>query len=1217
MIKQSIITGLIAGLLLSLGLIYPTFALVVWPGHLDWFGTSGPNPVQLFGVDRPNPAQPFGVEGPNPAQPPGVSEPNPPQAPGTDGPNPKQTIGLIASTVISTLAVLLIGILPALRVRATRWRDGSKAGLLSGLVAGTVVFVIIASPANAWRASVPLFDFRSAAGLPPDPVLTAYMSQVLVAAFVRLLPLCLIAGAMAGWIEGGLVGLIRRNIGPRKPLALLDVIGQRAARRRWFASNDDAARGALWAGLLCGGLLALTTFSGFFSDLSNTSPHISSIVRDVVANLPGSREVLNNELYATLSPFSIIAVLGFGALAILFIKNPPSRFGSRFAAATMAGGIVGGVLFIGLLRTINVAIGLVRFPAYNALTIEEITSAKLWIDSPAITAAALFLAPLAIGFALIVAMSIVGMAQGLIYGWLLPIVFRRPIDCARPIERRLRREPDQVLPQVYAVYDRYWNAPDILPHIALALRRRRPDVARVIAAYHLSSTQADRIDEALMVMNDTLHAHSEWRWHTEIGSLYRILNEGLRARTLAQVIDIEPISIEQTSNLPPILSHTGEAISKVLAELKKLERVDDLNSKTIFLNNALESIRAGQRIAEAMRNRWLLVGRDGEQAIANLWRSDPNVQLVAERFKSIKDPHDVVPALRTLGKVDWRNKVKSTIELGQQMEDSERRMHRHFATSAIYPEEPALQQMLDNWQTLVMDAVKDLQGRAALTSELKTKRVSYATKLPITLTVRNDGLNVAEHVHVIVNDGEGYRVIDGGQQQLDLLTSENARDVEVTIEPLTHDRVRLVWQLVYDDAVNEQRQVDFADAIEFIETAAPAAAFVRIFPIPYVTGMPLKTNDLFVGREDVFAYIREHLLGAFQNNVIVLHGQRRTGKTSILYRLKDVLAETHICVLVDMQGKAARGTLDFLYSLADDIVYTLENNGITASLPPRSDFAESPEFVFRSRFLRGVYDVLPMEEPHRADAVEGAKTNGKKKHLLLMFDEFEELQKRVEDGKLEAEVFPFLRNLMQHEDLLDFVFAGTHKLEELGAEYWSILFNIASYNKITFLTRDDARRLITEPVAPNLEYDPLAIERIYGVTGGHPYFVQVVCHELVSYHNETQRVYLTANDVEEVLDRIVERGEAHFKFIWAESSPIEHSVLLALADILETDETSTIDQVQDLLDKRAIDLNGSALPKVLDNLEMGDILTRSSPRSSLYRFKIDLIRRWIYATRPV
>ena len=152
----------------------------------------------------------------------------------------------------------------------------------------------------------------------------------------------------------------------------------------------------------------------------------------------------------------------------------------------------------------------------------------------------------------------------------------------------------------------------------------------------------------------------------------------------------------------------------------------------------------------------------------------------------------------------------------------------------------------------------------------------------------------------------------------------------------------------------------------------------------------------------------------------------------------------------------------------------------------------------------------------------------------------------------------------------------------------------------------------------NLEYDPLAIERIIGVTGGHPYFTQVVCHELVSYHNETQRSYLTANDVTEVLDRIVERGEAHFKFIWAESSSNERLVLLTLADLLETAESASADDVDVQLDKRACCLDDDAkVPDVLDHLEMSDILMRSNSRSNLYRFKIDLIRRWIYATRPV
>jgi hypothetical protein len=52
------------------------------------------------------------------------------------------------------------------------------------------------------------------------------------------------------------------------------------------------------------------------------------------------------------------------------------------------------------------------------------------------------------------------------------------------------------------------------------------------------------------------------------------------------------------------------------------------------------------------------------------------------------------------------------------------------------------------------------------------------------------------------------------------------------------------------------------------------------------------------------------------------------------------------------------------------------------------------------------------------------------------------------------------------------------------------------------------------------------------VTGGIRISPRWCATKQISYHNETQRSYLTANDVTEVLDRIVERGEAHFKFIW-------------------------------------------------------------------------------------
>jgi hypothetical protein len=659
--------------------------------------------------------------------------------------------------------------------------------------------------------------------------------------------------------------------------------------------------------------------------------------------------------------------------------------------------------------------------------------------------------------------------------------------------------------------------------------------------------------------------------------------------------------------------------------------VDDLSSKTIFLNNTLEAIRTARRHAQAMSQGWISSRTTGDtgEPFRQVWEDDPNIQEMNRRFEAIKDMEDFKVAMRSVMQVQWGRNMRETFRLIGELRRDVR--DRHTWVHTAYPESRVLDRMLDQWEGVVLNAIKDLQGRAALVSELKTKQLNYMPTLPVTLSIRNDGFNIAESVRLSVTDGEGYRVTAGAEQTIDILTAKSARDVEVTIQPQTRDRVRLNWRILYYDAVDKDRTVEFADVIEFIGAEQAARPFVRIFPIPYVTGMPLKTDHLFVGRQDVFAYIKEHLFGAYQNNVIVLHGQRRTGKTSILYRLKKVMSDTHIAVLVDMQGKAARGTVDFFYSLADDIVYTLEDQGITVDLPPRADFADSPEFFFRSRFLRSVYEVLPPvmlearvpagdsnrepEMPDREDAV--GEQLAVKKHLLLMFDEFEELQKRVEDGKLDAEVFPFLRNLMQHEESLDFIFAGTHKLEELGAEYWSILFNIASYKKITFLSHDDAQRLIVEPVKPHLEYDPLAIERIIGVTGGHPYFTQVVCHELVSYHNETQRSYLTANDVTQVLDRIVERGEAHFKFIWAESAANERAVLLALSDVLETAETASADDVRGQLDKCANCPTDINVPQVLERLEMGDILTRSGPRSNLYRFKIDLIRRWIYATRPV
>jgi hypothetical protein len=222
----------------------------------------------------------------------------------------------------------------------------------------------------------------------------------------------------------------------------------------------------------------------------------------------------------------------------------------------------------------------------------------------------------------------------------------------------------------------------------------------------------------------------------------------------------------------------------------------------------------------------------------------------------------------------------------------------------------------------------------------------------------------------------------------------------------------------------------------------------------------------------------------------------------------------------------------------------------------------------------------------------------------------------VEDGRLQAEIFQFLRNLMQHEEKLDFIFSGTHKLEELGAEYWSMLFNIAVYKPITFLSSAEVRRLMVEPVADSyLEYDSLAVERIIHVTAGHPYFTQLVLHEAIVYHNEQERSYLTVTDINRVLERIVERGEAHFKYIWSESSSAEQEVLRAMAEMLVGQEAVNVEDMRSYLGERGY-ISDDGWAAALRSLEGRDILSRGSAKSSLYRFKVDLIRLWVDHTRP-
>ena len=359
---------------------------------------------------------------------------------------------------------------------------------------------------------------------------------------------------------------------------------------------------------------------------------------------------------------------------------------------------------------------------------------------------------------------------------------------------------------------------------------------------------------------------------------------------------------------------------------------------------------------------------------------------------------------------------------------------------------------------------------------------------------------------------------------------------------------------------------------------------------PYIAGAPVTEARMFFGREDVFQWIENSIAGQYADHILVIHGQRRVGKTSVLKQLGNRLPKRYIPVFFDLQGRT-HTTLDrFLWWLAREIVRVLkQERGIEVPLPEKDAFAADIEY-FEHRFLPDLKPAL------------GNDT------LLLTFDEFDNLEESEVKEELARPLTDYLRRLMGNGGL-NFIFSigsSGRKLENMQAAYTEF-FKTALYKKISFLNEDQTRNLITRPIENIIEYDKRAVTRIYQLAGGHPYFTQLTCHELFAKCQQSEERIIKEADVEAILDDVVERGTVNLKFVWDEATDIEKWSLSALASLEKSDNRA----IGDYIRKNRVRFSDTDLASGLLHLREKDILTAEN------RFVIHLLRLWLRKNRPI
>ncbi|GAB4425148.1 MAG: hypothetical protein Kow00106_21820 [Anaerolineae bacterium] len=295
----------------------------------------------------------------------------------------------------------------------------------------------------------------------------------------------------------------------------------------------------------------------------------------------------------------------------------------------------------------------------------------------------------------------------------------------------------------------------------------------------------------------------------------------------------------------------------------------------------------------------------------------------------------------------------------------------------------------------------------------------------------------------------------------------------------------------------------------------------------------------FVGREDVFSFFRQHLVGAPLTHGLVLIGRRGLGKTALLYHLQGQIDERYRLCLIPLAELDLSGEERLLAALTEAIYATLEAAGASTyrvpTWPETSPDGAPPDLRawFRDEFLDVVMAALRL------------------RHLLLAFDDAHLLFDALERGTWPQDFFAYWADLLGTYERLALVFALDAAYEDriLTLE---LLNNPTLHLRLAELPREDAERLIREPVEGVLQLDPQVVDGILALADGHPFLLHSVCRLLFRRSEERHHAGpVTLHDLAAIHDAALDQADEILRPLWQHLSQNEQFTLMALVSLDE------------------------------------------------------------------
>jgi hypothetical protein len=293
----------------------------------------------------------------------------------------------------------------------------------------------------------------------------------------------------------------------------------------------------------------------------------------------------------------------------------------------------------------------------------------------------------------------------------------------------------------------------------------------------------------------------------------------------------------------------------------------------------------------------------------------------------------------------------------------------------------------------------------------------------------------------------------------------------------------------------------------------------RCITNPYDPGPPVTREDMLKGREELVSRLVRGVSDREASPFFRVIGPRRVGKSSIVEAVARRLRKDPELLVPDRIDLAAMGTLTHIESVLRGWSMALCEEGRDRGMEI-ADWKWDRVVPIPQAFLTWITrTVRPLAHP------------------VILLDEFQSIAEKLVGETLKD--FMDFWKFMVEKRLLSGIVCGVDSMDELiaGRGFGNQFASIKT-EKVGYLSKEAARDLIEQPVPlpddlpeefsalrGGSRYTAGAVEAIVELTAASPFYLQLLCHNIVHTLNEEENMLVTEMTIKKALRALRERWD--------------------------------------------------------------------------------------------